>query len=321
MGVVHGGQVERVARQWGCRVEDILDLSTGVHPEPDPVGLARHLVELAPVIGRYPDREGEPARSALADALGVPIECLWLTAGAQALIEVIFETGICSRLALPEPCYGEVRRCAERSGVRVVAWRESQPVPTDALPWVTQPHSLTGALPELPRVASGVLDESYASFARRLELGLDPRFRSDSDWIRIGSLTKSFSMPGLRLGYVIASEQRIERLRQFLPPWPAPTLALHLLPRLLPSWAERDAEVARSRERLTKLLERAGFRVRPSSASFVLAHPPERRPDLGRHRILVREFPEWPSLAGWVRVGLPPNELAWERLEEALRPC
>jgi hypothetical protein len=41
-------------------------------------------------------------------------------------------------------------------------------------------------------------------------------------------------------------------------------------------------------------------------------------PDFARHRILVRRFPEWPRLSGWIRFGLPGSETDWRRLEAAL---
>jgi len=119
---------------------------------------------------------------------------------------------------------------------------------------------------------------------------------------------------------VIAPEPRIAQLRAHLPPWPAPTLALHLLPHLLPSWRVRDARVERGRERLRELLERYGWRTRPSKASFVLGRPERGMPDFVRARILVRMFPEWPTLSGWIRLGIPATEAEWKRLETALCP-
>ncbi len=314
----HGGRVDQAAERLGCRPDDLLDLSTGVYPELSPDLLAQHLNALAPVIRRYPDPDGEPARSALAQCLGVPVERILLGAGAQAFIEIIFAAGVCKRLALREPCYVETRRCAERSSVEVVPWNVPSELPQGALAWVTSPHSLTGEWVSLPEIATsegvvgGVLDESYASLAER------QRVRLSDAWIRIGSLTKCFSMPGLRLGYAIASEAWIERLREYSPPWPAPTLALHLLPRLLPTWEERDLRMLEARRRLSLLLERADFEVRPSSASFVLARCRSKPPEFAQHRILVREFPEWNTLEGWMRFGIPAAERDWVRLERAL---
>lgn len=312
MAIAHGGRVEAAASTWGCELSDVLDLSTGVYPEPASAELARSLTELAPVINRYPDPDGEPARSALAEVLGVATDSLLLGAGAQAFVEIVFDSHAWRSLAVEEPCYGEVRRCAERSGVEVRSTRPGVPQPRADAAWVTSPHSFTGLTCALPEVPVGVLDESYADLETRSRTRLSPQ------WVRIGSLTKCFSMPGLRLGYAIASPEVTERLRALLPPWPTSTLALYLLPRLLPSWVVRDRAAAAGRERLRALLLRAGWSCLESQASFVLAKKPHVVPDFAKHRVLVREFPEWPSLGEWVRFGVPADARGWHRLEEVL---
>ncbi len=312
MGVAHGGQVERAARAWGCERAEILDLSTGVQPEPRPTALADALRRLAPTVGWYPDSDGEPARSALASALDVHPSDVLVGAGAQSFVEVMFVAMQWTSVFLQEPEYGEVRRCAMRAGVEVRCSALGSSWGQASAAWVTSPHGATGALRSLPDLAAGVLDESYASFEARRLAGVMP------SWIRIGSLTKSFSIPGLRMGYAIAEAPVLETLRSYLPPWPAPTLAAHLLPELLPTWAERDCAAAEGRERLSRLLEQHGWSSAPSHASFVLARPAGRLPNFEEHRILVRTFPEWATLDGWVRFGLPGSAQEWARLEIAL---
>lgn len=312
MLVNHGGRRDQAARRLGCRPEDLLDLSTGVVPEPDPARRAHDLSELAETLSAYPDPDGEPARTALAASLGVPAEQVLVAAGAQAFVEVLFPALAPRSVALREPHYAEVRRCAERSGVEVRACSAGEPWPDAELRWVTDPDSFTGERVSQDAAVRGVLDESYRSLAERRATRLP-------GWVRIGSLTKCFSVPGLRLGYAIAEPPVLDALRRWLPPWPASSLALHLLPRWLPEWEERDRRAGLGRDRLAETLRRAGWQVRPGSASFVLARPPSELPDFERARILVRSFPEWPALEGWVRMGIPPDK-QWDRLEEALCP-
>ncbi|MDP6540842.1 MAG: aminotransferase class I/II-fold pyridoxal phosphate-dependent enzyme [Planctomycetota bacterium] len=293
-------------------MDDVLDLSTGVAPEPQPSWLAAQLAELAPEIGHYPDPDGEPARSALAEALGVPLESLLVAGGAQAFVEVLFQALDWKSLALREPGYGEVRRCAERVGIELRSCTGGNPWPQADARWVTDPDGFTGERIADRGESRGVLDESYAPFDERCG-GVRP------GWIRVGSLTKCFSIPGLRLGYAIAPVADIERIRRWLPPWPTSALALHLLPRLLPEWSQRDARMAAQRSRLRELLHSHGWETRPGEASFVLARPTRGLPDFAAHRILVRSFEEWPELGDWVRIGIPP-EAGWPRLEAALCP-
>jgi len=312
--------VEAVARAWGCAISDVLDLSTGLHPAGTPVWLGEWLQEHVWLAEHYPDVHGEPARSALANMLGMMPENVLITAGAQAVIEVIFQAMECRSMAIQIPCYNEPIRCAKRTGCEVRAYESGTPPVADML-WLTSPSNPTGqttwplrlspdASPLTPHFIC--LDESYMPFSQRSSSGLT------SNVIRIGSLTKTFCIPGLRLGYVIADESMIQQLARWLPPWPTSTLALHLSPKLLPEADARDKQLVAARQRLRRLLEQYDWKVQASEASFIMAKPDTSPPDFARHRILVRHFPEWPQLAGWVRFGFPGDESGWQQLEDAL---
>jgi len=307
----HGGGIEAAAKAWGCSVEDILDLSTGLHPAGQPDWLAAWLQGHADDVAHYPDVNGEPARQALAENFSIQPEEICMVAGAQAVIEVIFQALRWSSVAIQVPCYNEPIRCALRAGCGVKPFECGEIPQADAL-WWTSPSNPLGEQTPFPKGFQGVLDESYLPFAERRALGLLPEV------IRLGSLTKTFSIPGLRLGYVVADAVTIAQLKAWLPPWPTSTLALHLLPKLLPEADQRDAQVAQARERLEQLLGAKGWQVKPSQASFVLAKPPLSMPDFSAARILARHFPEWPQLHGWVRLGLPHHAADWRRLERLL---
>jgi len=308
----HGGGVEQAAQLWGCGIDDVLDLSTGLHPEGAPVWMGEWLKQHASLIAHYPDVHGEPARSALAAELAVPAENILITAGAQAVIEVIFQAMGWQSMAIRIPCYNEPIRCAQRAGCEVRAFEANQSIPAADIFWLTSPSNLFGDEFLTPSNRNVVLDESYMPFEQRRRLGLKENI------IRIGSLTKSLCIPGLRLGYVIADRETIRQINRWLPPWPSSTLALHLLPQLIKEADQRDAQIIVARERLIQLLEQHDWQVKASKASFVLAQPKTHMPDFSQHRILVRQFPEWPQLAGWVRFGFPGNEADWQRLEDAL---
>ncbi len=309
----HGGNIETYAQRWHCKTSDILDLSTGLHPSGAPAWLAAWLQEHAHYIAHYPNQQGEPARSALAHFMGVLPEQVLMIAGAQAAIEILPQALAWTSLAIRQPCYSEPIRAAERAGCAVIACDMLEPWPEEAdAIWLTNPHNPCGSVETFPKDRHGVLDESYMPFAQREQLAVIPHV------IRLGSLTKTFCIPGLRLGYVIAQADLIQRLQTWLPPWPCTTLGLHLLPKLLKESMLRDDVIVAQNQRLTLLLKHYGWQTRASTASFVLAKPPQRLPDFALQRILVRSFPEWQGLAGWVRLGLPNTEHDWQRLREVL---
>jgi len=308
----HGGGVEAAAKSWLCDVSEILDLSTGLHPAGQPDWLASWLHKHADLVAHYPDADGEPARSILAKEFAVAPEQVLITAGAQAVIEVIFQAMHWQSLAIRVPCYNEPIRCAKRAACRVYAIEHGDCLPTADAYWHTSPNNPFGKLELFPESLSGVLDESYMRFSERRALGVMAKV------IRLGSLTKTFCIPGLRLGYVIADRKSIAALKSWLPPWPASTLGLHLLPKLLLEADQRDKQLETSRQRLITLLQQYDWQYQQSAASFVLAQPPALMPDFSIEKIMIREFPEWQQLQGWVRFGLPNSEHDWQRLERVL---
>lgn len=316
----HGGGIEAAARLWQCQPEDILDLSTGLHPLGPPSWLGQWMQAHSALVGQYPDRDGEPARTALAAEFKVSPAQVLVVAGAQAVIEIAALALGWQSMAIATPCYQEPIRCARRAGCKVLPF--SMPVEigaaaamripkADAL-WWTSPHNPSGIMLPFPQGYTGVLDESYMPFDQRRDLGVLPGI------IRLGSLTKSFAIAGLRLGYVVAESERIAQLRTWLSPWPAPTPALHLLPDLLSEADQRDQSIALTRSRLISLLQAHGWPTYPSAASFVLAKSAGLMPDFAGARILVRHFPEWPPFADHVRFGLPATEYDWQRLQAVL---
>ena len=57
------------------------------------------------------------------------------------------------------------------------------------------------------------------------DLTLVPRAVQDSRLLVLGSLTKFFALPGLRLGYLVGTPDNIQKLAAFLPPWNINSLA------------------------------------------------------------------------------------------------
>ncbi len=164
----HGGGVEAAAKAWGCEQHEVLDLSTGLHPKGVPVWLGDWLQEHAALAGHYPDVLGEPARSALARDFNVQPENVVITAGAQAVIEVVFQAMGWSSMAIRVPCYNEPIRCAIRAGCDVRAFEMDQTIPAADMVWLTSPSNPTGEnrCLILFRVLQGLLLTPFVSMSR-----------------------------------------------------------------------------------------------------------------------------------------------------------
>jgi len=135
----------------------------------------------------------------------------------------------------------------------------------------------------------------------------------------VGSLTKLFACPGLRMGYVLAPDASFaDAVRRRRPVWSVGGLACALVPELLaladlPAWARRVAEL---RAGLVEVLD--GFEVAAADAPWVLVRSAgDLRERLARAGILVRDCASF-GLAGTVRLAVP-DEVGLARLAAALR--
>ncbi|MBL7114749.1 MAG: histidinol-phosphate transaminase [Kiritimatiellae bacterium] len=170
--------------------------------------------------------------------------------------------------------------------------------------FLTNPNAPTGVrvdkdvIQEFCKSFNGVvvIDEAYVDFADAdcmdLALSLD-------NVIVCRTLSKSFSLAGLRLGYAVGCERLIEALMKV-----KDSYNLGMLPQLVALAALSDLDHMRAnvdciratRERLTNSLVALGFDVLPSDTNFLMVRPPvlgaaELFETLREQGILVRYFP------------------------------
>lgn len=254
----HGGDGARIAAALGLDPDEVLDLSASLNPfAPDVVGLAReHMTSLR----RYPE-VGEAER-VTAELVGVDPGRTVLTAGgAQAIALVAEHLG---EGWVEEPDFSLYRRHLPR-------------VSPGAGRWCSDPHNPSGALaPEIGSRAVPGLGGEAADVAvwdeAFLPLSAGIWSRSRPGWA-LGSLTKAFACPGLRLGYVVApTADEADHIRSRRPAWAVGGLACALLPRLaeLADPAGWTRQVAAARSDLDKLLRYHGLDPQPSDAPWLL---------------------------------------------------
>lgn len=289
----HGGERARAAEALGVDPDELLDLSVSLNPfAPDVAALAaRHLDALR----RYP--EPAAAHAAFAAAAGFDPELLVLTnGGAEAIAGVARLVGA-GNVVGPE--FSLYRR------------HLGQLVDDPARRWRSNPSSPLGVLAGQHEQAA-VWDEAFYPLATGCWS------RGDAGVWRLGSLTKLWSCPGLRLGFAVAPDAAsAERLRAELPQWSVGSLALALIEPLLDltdleRWA---GAVAALRHELAVELSSLGFAVRETAANWLLvdcaAGVPATalRQRLARRGVLVRDCASF-GLPEIIRVGLPmPAEL------------
>jgi histidinol-phosphate/aromatic aminotransferase/cobyric acid decarboxylase-like protein len=289
----HGGDGVRLAAAIGVEPHEVLDLSMSLNPvAPDTAALVR---EHAGAVRAYPDLAA--ATGALARAMGVASDRLLLTNGGAEAIALV--AGAMRRGRVDEPEFSLYRRHLEHVDPSAPRWRSN-------------PHNPTGRL-AAPAEHAAVWDEAFYPLAAGA-------WTRGDDAIVVGSLTKVYACPGLRLGYVLGPTTAfVDALRARQPQWSVNGLAAAVLPQLLArtdlvAWRE---EIATLRAALGALLSRHDLAYEPSDACYVLVpYAPGLRAHLARRAVLVRDTASFGMPHG-VRIAVP-DAAGLRRLTEAI---
>lgn len=292
---VHGGDGARLAAALGVDPGAVLDLSMSLNPfAPDAAPL---VARYAAAVGTYPD--DTDATAALAAAIGVPAERLVLTNGGAEAIALIAAERPVGAIEAPE-FSGYERHLARRTA--------------DGPRWRSNPNNPTGRLAPADATAA-VWDEAF------FPLATGTWTRGDVGAVVVGSLTKLFACPGLRVGYVIAPDaDAADRLAGRRPEWAVNAIACAVIPELLERADLRGwARALRSaRLELHALLVDHGLEPEPSDANFVLVRDASGlRDHLAARAVLVRDTASF-GIDGGVRIAVP-DASGLERLAAALK--
>ncbi len=322
--IQHGGGLAAASALYGGRIEDWLDLSTGINPCPP------DLPEI-PMRAwhRLPDQEREMAARVAAQRfyrsghrLPLPVP------GTQSVIQLLprlVSSG--ARVAVMSPTYGEYGRAFTLAGLAVDAISDLTEISTEhRLVVVVNPNNPDGRVhtPSELRAMAGdlaerggmlVVDEAFGDMLPDQSLAGD----DSANLIVFRSFGKFFGLAGIRLGFVIAEHERAAQFSEWLGPWAVSGPALVLAEHLMSSDTSHIVQRIQSRARaLREVLSETGLKVRGGTDLFQLVE------DVGvtnlhRHlcsrQILTRRFD---YRSDWLRFGLAPDEAGDARLREAL---
>jgi histidinol-phosphate/aromatic aminotransferase/cobyric acid decarboxylase-like protein len=166
-----------------------------------------------------------------------------------------------------------------------------------------------------------ILDQSFLSLCDRFE---DACVSMPPNVVRVRSLTKDHAIPGVRVGYIIATPKIVARVEEQRPAWSTSSIAQAAA--LVACRERRFLEESRpkllaDRTRMTSRLRGLGLCPLESSTPFFLVRVAEatelRMRLLARHGILVRDCASF-GLPGFIRLAARP-EPDCERLMAALK--
>lgn len=262
----------------------VSNFSSNVFYGADLSGLRAYLCDHISSISNYPEPEPYTLEKKLAESHHIPAESVCVTNGATEAIYLIAQTFRGTNSAIFVPTFSEYADACRMHGHTL-----SLIYKMDALPehirmvWICNPNNPTGTVWEKEQLAAFihehpqvcfVIDQAYEYFTEK------NLFSAEEAWhfpnvIQLHSMTKQYAIPGLRLGYITAPGELIQRLRTNRMPWSVNQLAieagLYLLKEQVPSCMDMPTYLAESRK-LKEALEQTGaVEVWPTDTHFMLA--------------------------------------------------
>lgn len=342
---MHGGNI------YGNEIE--YDFSVNLNPLGPPKSVQDALAAALNHVEEYPDPEYRELRRGLANYWQLAEEQLVPGNGASELIPGIIRTLSPKNCMVTAPCYSgyETALNAAASSCRIhripLRAENDFTLPENIcqeiarvkpnLLILTNPNNPNGKrisanrlreIADTCRAAGTVLlvDECFLALSGGDEDSLIHCIRSEAlPAVVLRAFTKTFAIPGVRLGYAVCSAPTAERIRRELPEWnlsvfaqyagraafgnvtpgtPAPETSAGGTSGYLAASVEM---IAREREFLSAELEKLGFRVFPSDANYILFQSRDRElhQKLLDKGILIRDCRDYHGLtAGFYRTAV-----------------
>jgi cobyric acid synthase CobQ/L-threonine-O-3-phosphate decarboxylase len=322
----HGGNLRLASHLSGIPQEQLLDFSASINPLGFPDWLRPLISSQISRLVHYPDPQGEELIAALADFHQINSDEIIIGNGASELLYLLPQVLDCKRLLLPVPSYGDYTGLAHGAGLYIDHFQlreetdfqldidhlEAQ-IASDHLIIIGHPNNPTGKLCDPDALMSlikkipqnhFIVDESFIDF---VDPSYSLRQNRPENLIIVQSMTKSWAIPGLRLGYALADPTIITAMARLRPDWSANALAQAVgvralldnsfLPKTRKYVAERRAELFIQLEKIDHLFPLSG------DANFLLVrnrHPQvsvaQLADNLLKKKIIIRTCESFDSL-------------------------
>lgn len=327
---IHGARLRESAEVSGKSIEELLDFSVNLNPL-GPPKLKKILEDAYKSIDHYPDNRYQGFKKAAAEYLDVSPENIVPGNGSSELIRLFAETVIepGDKVMIPSPTFGEYEFQCRLFGAKVKYVEHSdvssvEPEGNKAV-FLCNPNNPTGRLlgrKEVNKLAKKCalsevflfVDEAFIELSNPQEsiAGL----AAINDFVIVlRSLTKIYAVPGLRVGFAVASPGFARLLNNIRLPWNLNSIALEAGEHLLKNnknYIDRSLELIR-KERLwlaSQLGAIRGFKPYPSDTNFILVDAREFALNSAgltdrmlRHGIIVRDCASF-GLENHIRVAV-----------------
>ncbi len=243
----HGGNLYSIARERGVSADELIDFSANINPLGPPASVIRAIRESVHYIVHYPETPPAELINAATGFYGVSEKQIVFGNGSTELLYIIPKIVDKKKAVIVVPSYVDYEKVCILNGLDIDFFylKEEDKFELDfkelssfldipSIVFIGQPNNPTGKVfdpKSIREIAIShpdsifVIDEAFADFVD----GLDRMYiNRPKNVIVLLSLTKFFSIPGIRLGLMIADESIIAKMKQYLPPWSVNSIAYRI---------------------------------------------------------------------------------------------
>ena len=271
----------------------VVKINTNENPYPPSPKVMEAIHNVGPeVLNRYPNPVGQSFREASAKVNGVEPENIMCTNGGDDLLTICIRS-FCDEsrpLVYPGPTYTLYPVLADIQNCKTieVAFGKNGELPSDklvelnaGLVIVCNPNAPIGSFVDIEQIKKlanrlkgkcpVLVDEAYADFAEDNCV----RILSECEnLIILRSMSKGYSLAGMRFGYAIANKEIITGMMKVKDSYNVDALAILAATEAMKDqgyFLENVAKIKSQRSRVTKELEKMGFIITPSHTNFIFA--------------------------------------------------
>lgn len=322
---MHGGDIYRNSIE--------LDFSININPLGIPDGAWKAVLDSEDEISKYPDINCELLRQTIGKYHGVSLDRIVCGNGASEIIQGICLMAKAQKAILNAPSFSGYERSLRNTGTRIYynnlnphedfkltrTYVDKIEAVHPDLIFITNPNNPDGNLVDRDvrrRILeicreSGAIVVADECFIEMTDSHEEESFLTDArendNLIVIRAFTKSYGMPGIRLGYAICqNEHMAETISKYLPEWNVSSIAQAVGARVIGAreYLQKSREYIKSeRAYLSNELKKLGMDVYPSDANFILfedvnGHGRNLYELLLQKGILIRDCSDYMGLKG-----------------------
>jgi threonine-phosphate decarboxylase len=218
------------------KADIVADFSTNVWYGGEPRGLKEHIFRNWNTINKYPEVLAESLSKKIGEHHYLPADNILVNSGSTESIYLIAQAFRNQTTTIVTPAFAEYEDATKMYGheISFISWDDLQPSTTikTGLVFLCNPNNPTGevfaCIEDLvannPKTVF-IIDEAFIEFTLSIRSSVE-LVNKYKNLIILRSLTKAYAVPGLRLGYMVASATLINKIKEFKFPWSVNAIAL-----------------------------------------------------------------------------------------------